>query len=256
MLGRIALVLAIIAGLAVGGLNFSMVKDKITTLQTNLKTETELHQKFEGEYNSTRAALDKTNTVLKETQATLASTTEQMTKAVEEAASQTKRADKLNEDLNKTRGERDTAQDSLARYTGTGYSPEQIVNMGKQYKSLEDTLNGQREENKLLGQKVVKLQNEINVYKIPDYSVPLPANLKGTVLVSDPKWNFVVVNIGQDQGVLEHGELLINRNGRLVAKVRVRTVQKDRSVANILPGWQIGEVMEGDQVVPAHPASS
>jgi acyl-CoA thioesterase len=66
----------------------------------------------------------------------------------------------------------------------------------------------------------------------------------------------VIINVGQDQGVLEHGELLVNRNGKLVAKVRVRSVQKDRSIANVMPGWQLGEVMEGDQVIPAHPASS
>jgi len=26
-------------------------------------------------------------------------------------------------------------------------------------------------------------------------------------------------------------------------------------VANVLPGWQIGEIFEGDLVIPAHPAS-
>ena len=60
---------------------------------------------------------------------------------------------------------------------------------------------------------------------------------------------------GEDQGVLERGELLVNRNGKLVAKVVVRSVQKDRCIANVLPGWELGEVMEGDQVIPAHPAS-
>jgi len=75
------------------------------------------------------------------------------------------------------------------------------------------------------------------------------------VLVTDPKWNFVVLNIGEDQGVLERGELLVNRDGKLVAKVIVRSVQKDRSIANVMPGWELGEVMEGDQVIPAHPAS-
>ena len=64
-----------------------------------------------------------------------------------------------------------------------------------------------------------------------------------------------MLNVGEDQGVLQYGELLVNRNGKLVAKVRVSTVEKDRSVANVLPGWQLGEVMEGDQVIPAYPAS-
>jgi hypothetical protein len=30
-------------------------------------------------------------------------------------------------------------------------------------------------------------------------------------------------------------------------------VQKERSIANVMPGWQLGEIMEGDQVIPAHP---
>jgi len=35
----------------------------------------------------------------------------------------------------------------------------------------------------------------------------------------------------------------------------VNTVHKDQSIANIMPGWELGEVMEGDQVIPAYPAS-
>jgi hypothetical protein len=92
-------------------------------------------------------------------------------------------------------------------------------------------------------------------YRDPEYKVHLPATLRGTILVADPKWDFVVLSIGEDQGVLEDGELLVNRNGRLVAKVKVRSVQKDRSIANVMPGWKLGDVVEGDLVIPAHPAS-
>jgi hypothetical protein len=85
--------------------------------------------------------------------------------------------------------------------------------------------------------------------------VLLPAALRGKVLAVDPKWNFVILDVGENQGILEYGELLVNRNGKLVGKVIVRNVQKDRSTANLMPGWEIGEVIEGDQVIPAHPAS-
>jgi hypothetical protein len=30
-------------------------------------------------------------------------------------------------------------------------------------------------------------------------------------------------------------------------------VEKDRCIANIMPGWKLGEVIEGDVVTPAHP---
>jgi hypothetical protein len=60
----------------------------------------------------------------------------------------------------------------------------------------------------------------------------------------------VVLDVGEKQGVLEDGILLVNRNGRLVAKVQVRSVQPERSVANVLQSWKLGEVMEGDEVIP------
>jgi len=64
-----------------------------------------------------------------------------------------------------------------------------------------------------------------------------------------------VLNVGDDQGLKEDGELLVSRDGRLVAKIIVRSIQKDRSIANIMPGWKLGEVIEGDEVTPAHPDS-
>ena len=82
-----------------------------------------------------------------------------------------------------------------------------------------------------------------------DYEVKLPAGLKGNVLVADPKYEFVVLDIGEKQGVLEDGKLLVNRRGKLIAKVRVKSVQSDRCIANVLPGWKQEDIMEGDQVV-------
>ena len=255
MLIRISLIVAIIAGLAVGGLNFVKVKEKITTLQANLKEQTDGRQKAETELASTKKDLNKRTAELKQTKTELEATTAAKEKADADLVAQTKRADKLTEDLGKTRQERDTAQQDLAAYKATGVTPQQIQRMNKEFKTLQDSITVAETENKLLMQKVKKLETELAVYRDPNFFVPLPASLKGKVLVADPKWNFVVLSIGEDQGVLERGELLVNRNGRLVAKVVVRSVQKDRSIANVLPGWELGEVMEGDLVIPANPAS-
>jgi ABC-type transporter Mla subunit MlaD len=255
MLIRISLIVAIIAGLAVSGLNFVYVKEKITTLQRDLDTESKAHKEFEGKFNVTKKDLTKTTAELKQTKAELEATTAAKDKAEADVATLTKRADKLNEDLTKTRSERDDAQQQLAAFKVLGLTPQQIGGMDKAYKALQENLTVAETENKVLLQKVRKVETELAVYRDPTFFVPLPAGLKGKVLVADPKWNFVVLNVGEDQGVLERGELLVNRNGKLVAKVVVRSVQKDRSIANVLPGWELGEVMEGDLVIPAHPAS-
>jgi hypothetical protein len=256
MLIRICLIAAIIFGLAVGILNFITVKDKIVALQTDLSntktqladTQNKLH-KTERKLADTQAQLDATNQVL-------LATIKERDDAVTQATAQTKRANQLADELKKTKDTLEDAQSQLAAYKATGFTPDQVLSLGKTLKQTQDTLMAVQDENKLLGLQIVKLKNELAFYRDPQYVVQLPATIKGTVLVSDPKWDFVVLSVGQDQGVLEHGELLVNRNGKLVAKVRVTSVQKDRSIANVMPGWKLGELLEGDQVIPAHPASS
>ena len=255
MLIRISLIVAIIAGLGAGALNFLKVKEKITLLQANLQEQTQGRQKAETELASTKQELEKTSTELKTTKETLETTTQERDKAVAEADKRTKDAERLTEDLKKVTGERDEAQANLAQYKATGWTPDQIITANKRIRDLIGNLEGTQKENKVLGMKITNLQNELDRYKNPEKPILLPASLKGKVLVSDPKWSFVILDVGENQGMLEYGELLVNRNGKLVGKVVVRNVQKDRSVANVMPGWDIGEVMEGDQVIPAHPAS-
>jgi multidrug efflux pump subunit AcrA (membrane-fusion protein) len=255
MLIRISLIVAIVAGLAVSGLNFIKVKEKITTIQKEREDEKSAKVQAQTELASTKKDLDKTSADLKTTKATLETTSAELAKATSDLANQTKLTARLTEERDKVVKERNDAQADLAAYVGTGLKPEQILSMNKNYKSLQAALDASQDEKKLLGQKITRLQTELDRYVSPEKPVYLPASLTGKVLVTDPKWNFVVLNIGLDQGVKEYGELLVNRNGRLVAKVIIRSAQKDRCIANVMPGWQLGEVMEGDQVTPAHPES-
>ena len=255
MLIRISLIVAIIAGLAVSGLNFLKVKEKITTIQQQREDERSAKVQAQTELASTKKDLEKTSADLKTTKASLETATAEREKAVADLAVATKRNTQLTEERDKIRNERNEAQADLAAYVGTGLKPEQILAMNKQFKDLQAALDASTDEKKLLGQKITRLQTELDRYVNPEKPVFLPASLTGKVLVTDPKWNFVVLNIGLDQGVKEYGELLVNRNGKLVAKVIIRSAQKDRCIANVMPGWQLGEVMEGDQVTPAHPES-
>jgi hypothetical protein len=81
--------------------------------------------------------------------------------------------------------------------------------------------------------------------------IPLPADFRGKIAVVDPRWKFVVINVGEEQGALPDCELLVSRGGVLVAKVKISRVEKDRCIANIMPGWKFGDVLEGDVVIPA-----
>jgi len=256
MLIRISLIIAILAALAVGALNFVKVKDKIEKLRTE---RDEWHGKFtktDEDLNRTKGELDTAKKDLKQTKDTLELTTAEKEKAVAEAATQLAKATELTTKLTSTTEQRDVAQQELQRYKVIGFTPEQILAFGKQIKEAQDALEVATEEKKILSHKLTTLQVKYDALTKEDYhGPPLPASLTGKVLVTDPKWEFVVLDVGQDQGVLTYGELLVNRNGKLVAKLRVLSVQKDRAIANVIPGWKLGEVMEGDRVIAAYPAS-
>jgi len=256
MLIRIFLIVAIVAGLACGVLNIVVVKDKISKLTEDRNTQRDQKVQAQNELTSTKKTLAATQATLKQTQQDLADAQSARKKAEETAAAQKKLADDLSDKLAKATAERDDAQAKLAAYVATGLSAEQVTKLNRQLKDAQDTIDILNDEKKVLARTIVRLQNRLDeLTGKEDFVIKLRPDLKGKVLVVDPKWDFVVLNIGDNQGVLENGELLISRDGKLVAKVVVRTVQKDRSIANIVPGWKIGDVYEGDTVTPAHPAS-
>src|SRR3546814_1545556 len=64
-----------------------------------------------------------------------------------------------------------------------------------------------------------------------------------------PKYDFVVLDIGENQGVLERAQMLVNRDGKLIGKIQITQVEPNRSIANVLQDWKQEEIMEGDQEI-------
>lgn len=251
MMLRLSLVIAIIAALAVGVLNFVMVKQKIETVEQHRAKEESDKKDALAKLDKTTKDLEKTTADLNTTKETLATTTSERDKLQGDVTSLTKKAADLADKLSKSTQERDDARAELAAFKATGQSPEQILGFLDRIKKLNENIDGLKDENKVLAQNLnstkMKLALLIGEIQFP----PLPPDLRGKVVASDPKWDFVVLDVGADQGVLEDGQLLVSRGGKLVARLRVRTVEKGRCIANVMPGWKLGEVMEGDQVLPA-----
>jgi hypothetical protein len=251
MLTRICLIVAVVAGLAVAVINFIQVKEVITTtraardgFEKNWQNETTAH-------TSTKKKLTGTEAELASTKSTLRQTEEVRDQALADAKTKGEQAAKLSAQLKDTTKQRDEAQADLVAWQALGIPVDQVKKVIAQNKESQQQIDVQKAEIQILNRKVVRLTNELAQLVDPEYIVKLPEGLKGNVIISDPKWDFVVLNVGEDQGVLERGELLVNRDGKLVAKVRVFRVEKNRSIANLVSGWKIGEVIEGDSVIPA-----
>ncbi len=245
---RICLIVTILAGLAAGALTFTKVQDIITTTR---QQRDEWHQKDTSEvaaHNTTKKTLTETKTKLETTQKNLAQTKSSLDAANSKVDDLTKNNTDLTAKLDKASADRDEAQQKLERWSGLP-DPAAIrgimADLEKTRKAKEAVIG----ENKLLAAKVMEWVNRWDNYFHDTAPVILPTGLRGKILAVDPKYDFVVLNIGDEQGVKERGEMMVDRNGKLLGKVRIKSVSKNRCVANILPDWQRGQMMEGDEVL-------
>jgi len=255
MLRKIILIVGIIAAITAAVLNFTVIKGKIDTLTTDRNSQRDQKVQAQNDLRSTRKTLKETQDTLDQTKIQLTDAKNAEQKAENNLAQANIKIDDLSGRLTKASQERDDAQTQLESYKSSGLTSKQVADLDKTLKQTQTALDVATEEKLLMTHAIARLQNQINELIGSNIVVTLPAGLKGQVMAVDPKWDFVVLNVGENQGVLQDGELLVSRDGKLVAKVIVRSVQRDRCIANLVPGWKLGDVYEGDQVIPAHPAS-
>jgi cell shape-determining protein MreC len=245
---RICLIVAIVAGLAAGAVSFFKVQDIITTTRA---ARDEWNGKYTNEFaahNKTKATLKKTTADLETTRKTLEQTKNDLDAATTKVAELDKQNSELTAKLDKATAERDDAQQRLERWRNLP-EPDQIRAIIADLERTRKEKTALMAENKLLLASREDWRNRYENLVGTTGPVPLPAGLKGKVLAVDPKYDFVVLNIGDDQGAKPRGEMLVDRNGKLLGKVRIYSVQKDRCVANILSDWKQGLIMEGDEVL-------
>jgi type III secretory pathway component EscV len=255
MLMRISLIVAIIAGLAAGALSFIKVKEKIDGVVTERNEWNQKYVTTDAELTTTKGTLAKTEKDLTKTKDSLVKAEQERAAALAEAEVLTKKSNELTEKLAKTIQERDDAGAKLASYEATGFTPPQIVALGKQLQQAKDEYEVSLAEKKIIERELEKTKERLYALIDPDHVVRMRGDMRGKVLIADPKWEFVVLSVGEEEGAKLNGELLVSRNGRLVAKIIIREVQKGRAIANMMPGWKLGDVAEGDQVIPANPES-
>lgn len=73
--------------------------------------------------------------------------------------------------------------------------------------------------------------------------------LTGRVLFVNRDWNFVVIDLGSQDGLVPNAEMLIHRDDSLVGKIVISNLSPDMSIAELEAGWLQGQVREGDYVV-------
>ena len=68
-----------------------------------------------------------------------------------------------------------------------------------------------------------------------------------------PEWDFAILNKGNSQGVFANADLEVKRGQHVIAKLKVRNVEPNGSIADLIPGSMVegDSIRMGDMVVAA-----
>ena len=78
-------------------------------------------------------------------------------------------------------------------------------------------------------------------------------SLRGTVLAVNPAYNFVVLNLGNRNGVEANSEMLVLRDGSVIGKIRISSVEPATAIGDIMSSSLARgvQVKPGDTVIYA-----
>lgn len=248
---RLALILALLV--AVGGLAVShfVTKPKVDELHGNLVTTTQTLQETTTAKIAAEADAKAQKMVAEKVSRELTDTKVQLETASTEAQQQRGRADRLQTDLTKVTKDKNEAQQSLAAWNVLGVQPQQITQLKADLKNTTEERDAFASQERIFLRNIEQLQSKLSTYEgNREKPIEMPG-LKGSVVAVDPQWQFVVLDVGEQQGAKERGVVMVRRGDKLIGKARIVTVEPSRSVANLLPGWKQGDVgiQVGDAVL-------
>jgi hypothetical protein len=86
---------------------------------------------------------------------------------------------------------------------------------------------------------------------------PRRTGVRGTILAVNQAYNFVVLNLGTRQGVEPNSEMLVLREGTLIGRIRISTVEPATAIGDIITSSLARgvQVQSGDTVIYAGTSS-
>lgn len=168
------------------------------------------------------------------TKAELARTRQELADARQEIAS-------LKDELARKEAELAEARQRITDLEG------QVASLEANIAEMKTQLAAAEEKRKDLEDEVTQLKLRLEIYESVDGKVKVPP-VHGEVLLVNPDWNFVVLNVGSMDKLVPNVEMMVHRGEQLVGKVRVSSVMERCAVAEIQRGWEQFPIQEGDRV--------
>lgn len=250
-MAKYLLIVAVVISLATAGLGFVNHGTLVQTKEDLAKTEETLRStntkltSTQKELTDTKTSLDATTAERDKTAADLASTQSELATTKKAAADAQAAVTAKEGEIASLTSENEDLKTKLASATGN-QDPTAPV-QDPRVAELEAVVASQKE-------KMAQIETQNAEFKSKEEARrtrQMQKGLEGRVLAVNPAWNFVVLSIGDKQGVVNNAELLLKRGGQYLGKVRVTSVEPATSVADIVANTMPAgvAVQPGDSVI-------
>jgi chromosome segregation ATPase len=147
--------------------------------------------------------------------------------------------------------------------TSTADTPDPTASAGdlqSQLADLRNQLDSAEKEKAFLSEKLQDMQERADQPKQEKKrreavreTAPRRTGLRGTVLAVNQAYNFVVLNLGTRHGVESNAELLVLRDGALIGKIRISSVEPATAIGDIITNSLArgAQMQPGDNVIYA-----
>lgn len=208
------------------------------TMDGELARVQKLVENRQLELENTYGDLKRTSDELATTKDELAQTQDQLEQARQQIV-------QLNETVTQRNAEiaRQTEQIGQLEQDKAGLQV-QIDDLNNTVAKMEDEQQDLRDKIVTLEQTVTDLEAQLGQGTVK----ALPKGLHGRVLVVNSDWNFVVLDIGSDSGLVPNAEMLVHRGEQLIGKVLISGVTRQLAIADINNAWLQTGLKEGDSV--------
>lgn len=253
-MSRVLLIAAIVLMIGTAVLAFLTKGQKValkseldSTKLTLTSTKVQLKQ-TQDDLTATKGELASTKTTLESREKDLASTKDKLQTAENDAK-------QVRESLATKEAELAKIKEDLQKFMGAPGGEK--VDLEGMKLALEKAKTEAQEKTTLLEAttgKVKNLEGEVTGYKqkeVERQAKLMKPGLEGMVMAVNQGWNFVVLNIGDKQGVNMNSEMIVKRDGNRVATVKITSVEPNTAVADIVPGSIARgvKVQPGDKVI-------
>ncbi len=216
-----------------------LTESLITTKAWLVRTETKLQDTLVT-LTTTSNTLVKTIAELDATNKVLIATIEEREKLKVDLADTQKKLQDANTELASTKDALKKAEETIVSQTA------EIAKIDAYKKQIADLTA----ENKVFGDKLELALVEIKRLELENEDLrKTPVNCRGRVAGVENRWNFVVLDIGQDQKVRKNSQFLVYRDKTFICKAQIISVNENTAVAEVLPEFRRGDPRIGDVAI-------